>query len=182
MGARTKARKRALDILFESELRALEPGATLEERRESGAALNPYTVTLVEGVVAHRDEIDELLTSHSTEWPLDRMPAVDRNLLRIGVFELRYVDEVPDAVAMSEAVSLAHELSTKESPGFLNGVLAKIAGLPPAVPDLSPAEAELPFATAELLSAEAELSDAAAELPLAEVDDPLGAADYIRGR
>ncbi len=134
MGARTKARKRALDILFESELRGLETGATLEERRQTVAALNIYTVTLVEGVMAHRDEIDELLGSHSEGWPLDRMPAVDRNLLRIGVFELRYVDEVPDAVAMSEAVSLARELSTEGSPAFVNGLLAKIAGLAVAEP------------------------------------------------
>lgn len=134
MGARNKARKRALDILFESELRGLQPGATLDERRETVTTRNAYTVTLVEGVVAHRNEIDELLASHSTEWPLERMPAVDRNLLRIGVFELRYVDEVPDAVAMSEAVLLAHELSTEESPAFINGLLAKIAGLPPVEP------------------------------------------------
>ncbi|MBA2446131.1 MAG: transcription antitermination factor NusB [Nocardioidaceae bacterium] len=134
MGARTKARKRALDILFESELRGLDTGATLAGRREAVDALNSYTVTLVEGVVAHRDEIDELLGAHSEAWPLERMPAVDRNLLRIGVFELRYVDEVPDAVAMSEAVSLARELSTDESPAFVNGLLAKIAGLPAVAP------------------------------------------------
>lgn len=130
MGARTKARKRALDILFESELRGLDTGATLADRRETVDALNSYTVTLVEGVVAHRVEIDALLSEHSEGWPLERMPGVDRNLLRIGVFELRYVDDVPDAVVMSEAVSLARELSTDESPAFVNGLLAKIAGLP----------------------------------------------------
>ncbi|MEJ7707007.1 MAG: transcription antitermination factor NusB [Nocardioidaceae bacterium] len=131
MGARTKARKRALDILFESELRGLPTGATLQERRDTIATMNHYTITLVEGVVAHRDEIDRLLGSYSTDWPLERMPGVDRNLLRIGVFELRYVDEVPAAVAMSEAVSLAKELSTDESSAFVNGLLAKIAGLNP---------------------------------------------------
>jgi len=140
MGARTKARKRALDILFESELRGLKTGATLDERRQTVAALNAYTVTLVEGVVAHRDEIDELLDSHSEGWPLERMPAVDRNLLRLAVFELRYVAEVPDAVAMSEAVSLARELSTDDSPAFVNGLLAKISELPPVGPRTADAD------------------------------------------
>ncbi|MBA3265402.1 MAG: transcription antitermination factor NusB [Nocardioidaceae bacterium] len=131
MSARTKARKRALDILFESDLRGLDTGATLAERQDAIAALNSYTVTLVEGVAAHRAEIDGLLGSYSEDWPVDRMPVVDRNLLRIGVFEIRYVEEVPDAVAMSEAVSLAKELSTDDSPAFINGLLARIAGLAP---------------------------------------------------
>ena len=128
MGARTKARKRALDILFESDQRGLPVAETLTARQEASAApLNPYTVTLVEGVDGHRAEIDEAITTYSAGWPLDRMPAVDRTIIRIGVFELRYVEEVPDAVAMSEAVGLARELSTDESPSFVNGVLAKIA-------------------------------------------------------
>jgi N utilization substance protein B len=131
VGARTKARKRALDILFESEQRGLPIGEILTARQEaSEAPLNPYTVTLVEGVDAHRAEIDEAITAYSAGWPLDRMPAVDRTIIRIGVFELRHVDEVPDAVALSEAVSLARELSTDESPSFVNGVLATIAGQP----------------------------------------------------
>ncbi|MGI8433362.1 MAG: transcription antitermination factor NusB [Nocardioidaceae bacterium] len=128
MGARSKARKRALDILFESELRGLEVGATLPERRsDAEPALNDYTVTLVEGVAAHAEEIDQLISAHSTAWPLERMPAIDRNILRIGVFELRHVDSVPDGVALSEAVSLAQDLSTDDSAGFVNGVLAGIA-------------------------------------------------------
>ena len=136
MGARTKARKRALDILFESELRGLGSGATLSERREvNEPPVGDYTVTLVEGVTEHAAEIDEAITAYSTDWPIERMPAVDRNILRIGVFELQYVDEVPTAVALSEAVSLARELSTDDSPAFVNGVLAKIAGKsPPAGP------------------------------------------------
>jgi N utilization substance protein B len=128
MGARTKARKRALDILFESEQRGLASGATLQERRDAAEpALNDYTVTLVEGVTEHRDEIDAEITAYAEGWTLQRMPAVDRNLLRLGVFELRYSDSVPDAVALSEAVSLARELSTEDSPTFVNGVLARIA-------------------------------------------------------
>ncbi len=130
MGARSKARKRALDILFESELRGLPPGGTLAERRElAQPPINEYTVLVVEGVGAHSVEIDEVIAAHSTDWSLDRMPAVDRNILRIGVFELRHVDSVPPAVVLSEAVALASELSTDDSPSFVNGVLAKIADL-----------------------------------------------------
>jgi N utilization substance protein B len=129
MGARTKARKRALDILFESEQRGLEAGATLADRRDAAdPPLNPYTVTLVEGVRDHLGDLDTAIAAYSTGWSLDRMPAVDRTILRIGVFELRYVDDVPTAVALDEAVSMARELSTDDSPGFVNGVLASIAG------------------------------------------------------
>ncbi len=130
MGARSKARKRALDILFESELQSLPPGGTLAERRtQVEPPLNEYTVRLVEGVVANLDDIDSVISVCSDGWRLERMPAVDRNIVRIGVFELRYVDEVPTAVALSEAVAMAGELSTDDSPGFVNGLLAKIAGL-----------------------------------------------------
>jgi N utilization substance protein B len=135
MGARTKARKRALDILFESEVRGLPVGQTLADRQATAdPALNPYAVALVEGVIAHQAEIDELLTTHATDWPLDRMPAVDRTVLRLGVFELLYVDEVPAGVAISEAVGLAKTLSTDESPAFVNGVLSQIARVTPLGP------------------------------------------------
>jgi N utilization substance protein B len=127
MSARTKARKRALDVLFESEVRGLPLDATLEER--VAAAEPPVgddSVALVRGVADHRDRIDGLLSTYSQGWTLDRMPAVDRNVLRIGVYELLYVEEVPDAVAVSEAVALVRDLSTDESPGFVNGVLGGI--------------------------------------------------------
>jgi N utilization substance protein B len=138
MGARSKARKRALDILFESELQGLPMGATLLDRQANNdRPLNDYTVRLVEGVAEHRGEIDEVIVTHSTGWPLERMPAVDRNVLRIGVFELRYVDNLPVAVALSEAVSLARELSTDDSPAFVNGVLASIAAAETALPRTS---------------------------------------------
>ncbi|MBA3232758.1 MAG: transcription antitermination factor NusB [Propionibacteriales bacterium] len=131
MSARSKARKRALDILFESELRGLQTGTTLAERRSAAQPpVNEYTVRLVEGVAAHAAEIDATISEHSASWPLERMPAVDRNILRIGVFELIHVDEIPTAVALSEAVSMARELSTDDSPAFVNGVLAKIASIP----------------------------------------------------
>jgi N utilization substance protein B len=128
MSARTKARKRALDVLFESELRAdTELGSTLTARSDAAEpALNPYTVRLVEGVVEHQQEIDRLLTEYAVGWTLDRMPAVDRNLLRLAVFEILCLDDVPDVVAVSEAVALATSLSTEQSPTFVNGLLARI--------------------------------------------------------
>lgn len=132
MPARTKARRRALDVIFESELRGLPIGATLGDRiARAQPPLNQYTVTLVEGVVAHQERIDDLLSSYAVGWTLDRMPAVDRNLLRIGAYEILYEDDVPDAVAVSEAVSLARELSTDDSAGFVNGLLARLVEVKP---------------------------------------------------
>jgi N utilization substance protein B len=134
MAARTKSRKRALDILFESEAQNLAPGGTLADRRtDSEYPVNEYAVQLVEGVVSHRDRLDEIITDNAKDWTLDRMPAVDRNLLRIGAYEILYVDDVPDAVAVSEAVTLAGDLSTDESPSFVNGLLSKIVELKPTL-------------------------------------------------
>lgn len=136
MAARTKYRKRALDILFESEARGLPADGTLADRLEiNDPPVNPYTVSLVEGVAANVVQIDELLEEHSVGWSLDRMPAVDRNLLRIAVFEILHVDDVPDPVAISEAVELATELSTDESPRFVNGLLSKISTVKPKATD-----------------------------------------------
>jgi N utilization substance protein B len=134
VAARTKARKRALDVLYESELRGVDLGGTLPDRVATGdPPVNPYTVTLVEGVAAHRARIDELLDAHAEGWSLARMPIVDRNLLRIAMYEILYVDDVPDAVAVSEAVQLASELSTEESGGFVNGLLARLVELKPTL-------------------------------------------------
>ena len=133
MPARSKARKRALDLLFEAELRG-EPVITLMEERSSenfGPPVPEYAAELVRGVQAHRERIDELLGSHSVGWTLDRMPAVDRNILRIGTYELLWADDVPDGVAISEAVQLARDLSTDASPSFVNGLLARLLGLKP---------------------------------------------------
>jgi N utilization substance protein B len=129
--ARTRARKRALDILFESEARGEDPLAVLAQRRatEDAPPVSDYAAMLVEGVVAHRDRIDQLLAEHSEGWTVPRMPAVDRTLLRIGVFELLWVDEIDDPVAITEAVELARTLSTEDSPRFLNGVLGRIADI-----------------------------------------------------
>ena len=125
--SRSKARKRALDILFEAELRGVDTVATLEER---AAAADPpvreYTTKLVRGVVAHTSQIDARISAClAPGWTVPRMPRVDRNVLRIAVFEIDY-GEVPDAVAISEAVRLVSELSTEDSPAFVNGVLRAV--------------------------------------------------------
>lgn len=127
MPARTKARKRALDLLFASELRREDPVVALDRAIADGEGpTNDYTSTLVRGVVEHRARIDELLSAYSTGWTLDRMPAVDRNVLRIGLYEMLYVDDVPDPVAVTEAMTLVRELSTDESPQFVNGLLGAL--------------------------------------------------------
>jgi N utilization substance protein B len=134
MSARSKARKRALDVLFESEVRGLPVGGTLADRlADNDPPVNEFTVALVEGVAKHIDQIDELLATHSVGWSLDRMPAVDRNVLRIGAYELLFDDQVPDVVAVSEAVALARDLSTDESPAFVNGLLARLLQLKPTL-------------------------------------------------
>ena len=127
MSARSKARKRALDVLCASEMRGESPIVALERAIAEGEGpTNDYTAVLVRGVDEHRARIDEVLTSYAEGWTLDRMPAVDRNVLRLGVWELLYAGDVPDAVAVSEATSLVQELSTDESPQFVNGVLGSI--------------------------------------------------------
>jgi N utilization substance protein B len=134
MSARSKARKRALDVLYESEVRGLPVGGTLADRvADNDPPVNEFTVALVEGVAKHIDVIDELLETHSVGWSLDRMPAVDRNILRIGSYELLFDDQVPDVVAVSEAVALARDLSTDESPAFVNGLLARLLQLKPTL-------------------------------------------------
>ena len=136
MGARTKARKRALDVLFEAEQRQIDPVALLAQRiTQPGteAALPQYSVEIVEGVLAQQERIDELLMTHSHGWTLERMPAVDRGLLRIGTWEVLYNDDVPDAVAVDEAVELARSLSTDDSPTFINGLLGRIVDLKPTL-------------------------------------------------
>jgi transcription antitermination protein NusB len=127
VGARTKARKRALDVLYEAEQRGVDALTLLRQRRPvAQPPLPEYAVTLVEGVHAHRERIDELLSQYSQGWTVQRMPSVDRSLLRIGLFELLWRDDVPDAVAVSEAVELAKSLSTDQSPSFVNGLLGRL--------------------------------------------------------
>jgi transcription antitermination protein NusB len=136
--ARSKARKRALDVLFEAELRGERVRDVLSQRQAQALTEAPpipeYAADLVRGVQDHRAEIDELLAAHSSGWPLERMPVVDRNILRIGAYELLFADDVPDGVAISEAVLLAGELSTGESSAFVNGLLARLLELKPSLP------------------------------------------------
>lgn len=129
MGARHKARKRALDILFEADQRASSLTEVLSDRLARGdATANEYTELLVQGVIEHGSEIDELIETNAVDWTLDRMPAVDRAILRLATFELRWApDGIEPAIAIDEAVELAKELSTDESPSFVNGVLGRIA-------------------------------------------------------
>ncbi|MEO5664078.1 MAG: transcription antitermination factor NusB [Nocardioides sp.] len=134
MSARGKARKRALDLLYASEMRSESPVVALDRAIEAGEGpTNDYTGVLVRGVVENQARIDELLSEYSQGWTLARMPAVDRNVLRLGVFELLYVDDVPDAVAVSEAISLVRDLSTDESPTFVNGILGAIETTKPSI-------------------------------------------------
>ena len=141
MAARSKARKRALDLLFEAEIRNVDVLELLEQRSaEASPPVSDYAAELVRGVQAHRARIDELLSEHAQGWTLDRMPAVDRNILRIAVFELFWAPEVPDAVAISEAVLLARDLSTDGSPAFVNGLLARLLELKPELEQAPPGQ------------------------------------------
>ena len=131
MPARRKARKRALDVLYEADLRDLPPAQVLVSYLDRIEKPRPdhldYTIGLIEGVAHNLDRIDELLASYAEGWTLDRMPVVDRNLARIAVYELLYVPEIDDPVAITEAVELAKQMSTDDSPRFLNGLLGRIA-------------------------------------------------------
>ncbi|MFZ9744064.1 MAG: transcription antitermination factor NusB [Aquiluna sp.] len=133
MSARSKARKRALDALFaadltgESALDALKRTELESRERESQTAIFDYAETLVSGYLANKDRIDSRLQGLAEGWTLERMPNVDRAILRLSAWELLYNEEIPSEVAISEAVSLASELSTEESPKFINGILARLS-------------------------------------------------------
>ncbi|MGC5023367.1 transcription antitermination factor NusB [Tsukamurella sp. DT100] len=139
-GARHRARKRAVDLLFEAEARGVtDLDGLLAERRQlaaddaSVAPVSEYTATLVTGVGLDGAQVDSVISSHLTGWTLTRLPAVDRAILRIAVWELFNAVDVPPAVVVDEAVELAKELSTDDSPTYLNGVLGKVAALAPQV-------------------------------------------------
>ena len=129
MSARRKARKRALDILFEADLRSGDPLAILSQRPATELSEGEYVETLVRGVCANKEKIDELIHTYAEGWDMDRMPAIDRNLLRIALYEILWESELSDQVAVSEAVELAQELSTKDSASYINGILARIITL-----------------------------------------------------
>ena len=136
MAARTKARRRALDLLFEAEQRGVDPAGLLRERLAAPVTQHPLpelTATLVRGVVEHADQIDELITTYSQGWSLQRMPAVDRAVLRLGAYEVLFSEDVPEPVAISEWVAIATELSTDDSPRFVNGLLGRLAEVKPTL-------------------------------------------------
>ncbi|MDE2592320.1 MAG: transcription antitermination factor NusB [Actinomycetales bacterium] len=133
MSARTKARKRAIDAIYAADLRKVSPDQLLSEvaemvaDRQNQAEIFGYAQQIVDGVIAHHEEIDELLETYSQGWTLERMPNVDRAILRVGAWEILFNDEVPDPVAISEAVAAAKELSTDDSGAFINGLLGRIS-------------------------------------------------------
>ncbi|MED5815411.1 transcription antitermination factor NusB [Mycolicibacterium sp. 050232] len=136
---RHQARKRAVDLLFEAEARGLTPEAVadgrvaLAEDQPDVTPLNPYTVSVARGVTEHAAHIDDLISAHLQGWTLERLPAVDRAILRVAVWELLHAEDVPEPVAVDEAVELAKELSTDESPGFVNGVLGQVMLVTPQI-------------------------------------------------
>ncbi|MEV6875904.1 transcription antitermination factor NusB [Amycolatopsis sp. NPDC051128] len=126
--SRRQARRRAVEMLYEASQRDAD-AVTLLADRVGATEVDPigdYTISLVEGVTARRPQIDELLAEHAQGWTLERMPKVDLAVLRVGVYELLWAEDVPDPVAIDEAVGLAKELSTDDSPRFVNGVLGRI--------------------------------------------------------
>jgi len=135
MAARTKSRRRAIDLLFEAEQRQVNATELLKERLATPvteAPLNEFTADLVTGAVDNWTQINDLLTTYSQGWSVERMPAVDRAILRVGAFEVLF-GEVPEGVAISEAVAIATELSTDDSPKFVNGLLARLAEVKPTL-------------------------------------------------
>jgi transcription antitermination protein NusB len=139
VAARNKARQRAFQILFEAEQRGADPRTVMADwirlarTDDRQPPVTEYTAQLVEGCAAHAARIDELLSGHAVGWTLDRMPVVDRNVLRLGTYELIWEDDVPDAVVVDEAVQLAKEFSTSESPSFVNGLLGRLLELKPTL-------------------------------------------------
>ncbi|MFC7796775.1 MULTISPECIES: transcription antitermination factor NusB [Streptomyces] len=137
MAARSKARKRAFQILFEADQRGTSVQEVLADQVRHARSddrqppVNEFTMQLVEGYASHVARIDELIATYAVDWDLDRMPAADRNIVRLGAYELIWEDGTPDAVAIDEAVQLAKEFSTDESPAFVNGLLARFKDLKP---------------------------------------------------
>ena len=132
MSARTKARKRALDLLFEADLRNSKASEFLSSRPASELSQEDYVATIIEGVEVNLRKIDELITTYAQGWDMDRMPAVDRNILRIALYEILWGIDIDDQVAASQAVLIAEEYSTDESAKYINGVLGRIIALKPS--------------------------------------------------
>ncbi|MEU1789392.1 transcription antitermination factor NusB [Streptomyces sparsogenes] len=139
MAARNKARKRAFQILFEADQRGssvqtvLADWIRLARTDDRQPPVSEYTMQLVEGYAQYTDRIDELISTYAVGWTLDRMPVVDRNILRLSAYELVWEDDTPDAVVIDEAVQLAKEFSTDDSPAFVNGLLGRFKELKPSL-------------------------------------------------
>ena len=129
MSARSKARKRALDFLYEAEIKKVKALDLFKSRGASELSQEPYVFTLLTGVAEHLLKIDELITTYAQDWDMDRMPAIDRNILRIAIYEILWVAEIDLKIACDEAVELAKSLSTDESSNYINGVLGRIVKL-----------------------------------------------------
>lgn len=134
MSARSKARKQTLDLLYESDIRSRDLLELLQSREvsEDGPDARPireYTRSLVEGIHHHKRKIDELISTYVQGWDMDRLPAVDRNILRLGIYEILWVDDLDDGIAIDEALTLAKDLSTNDSAGFIHGVLGRISSI-----------------------------------------------------
>jgi N utilization substance protein B len=134
VSARSKARKQSLDLLYEGDIRGLAPAELLALREvvEEGPDARPireYTKELITGIADNRRKIDELISTYAQGWDMDRLPAVDRNILRLGIYEILWCKELDDAIAIDEALNLAKELSTEDSAGYIHGVLGRIADI-----------------------------------------------------
>lgn len=133
MSARRKARKRALDFLYEADIRKSSALELYSSRPAEELSEGEYVEVLLKGVSEHASKIDELIITYAQGWDLDRMPSIDRNLLRIALFEILWTDSLDDKIAVSEAIALAKELSTDESAGYINGVLGRVIALKPSL-------------------------------------------------
>ncbi|CAB4330223.1 MAG: transcription antitermination factor NusB [Actinobacteria bacterium] len=139
MSARSKARKQALDLLYEADIRGASALDLLQSRDvgEEGPDARPireFTKELISGISANTRKIDELITTYAQGWDMDRLPAVDRNILRLAIYEIVWSTELADGIAIDEALTLAKELSTDESAGYIHGVLGKISSIKESIP------------------------------------------------
>lgn len=134
IGSRGRARRRALEILFEAEQRNTTPLEALQRRRDhTDQIINPYTSAIIDGVITHQEQIDELLSQYAYGWTMERMLAMDKSILRLGAWELLFNDDMPDAAAVDEAVNMAREYSNDDSPSYVNGVLGRLQDLKPTL-------------------------------------------------
>ena len=134
MSARSKARKQSLDLLYEGDIRGQAPADLLASREviEEGPDARPireYTKELISGIAENRRKIDELISTYAQGWDMDRLPAVDRNILRLGIYEILWCKDLDDAIAIDEALKLARELSTDDSAAYIHGVLGRISNI-----------------------------------------------------